>query len=295
MKIKQIALTLLLVTAVTFGITFALGGKRSTESNKLDVVTSYYPLYDFAKHVGGNKVQVTNVTPAGAEPHDYEPSASTLVDAQKSDVFIFNGGTLEPWTNKFIMDYHNTLVMGGDGISLRIGNDPHFWLDPVLAQRMVNSIRDGFIKADPKNKDYYTQNAANYNKKLEQLNTDFLTGLETCSQDTVISSHGAFGYLADRYDFEVEAIAGISPENEPSADRLAKISQIVNQKGIKYIFFESLVSPRLADTIAQETGAKTLVFDPIEGLTNEDQRQGKDYISVQRENLAALRTALACQ
>jgi zinc transport system substrate-binding protein len=295
MKIKQITLTTLLAIILILGVTFAIRGKQPAKSDKLNVVASYYPLYEFAKHVGGDRAQITNVTPAGAEPHDYEPSASALVNAQKSDLFIFNGGTLEPWTNKFIYDYHKTTVMAGHGISMRVGNDPHFWLDPVLAARFFFFIRNGFIKADPGNKDYYTRNAADYNKKLAQLNIDFAAGLKTCSQDTVISSHGAFVYLADRYNFNVEAIAGISPENEPSADRLAQISKIVKEKGIRYIFFESLVSPRLADTIAQETGAKTLVFDPIEGLTNEDQRQGKNYISVQRENLAALRTALTCQ
>jgi zinc transport system substrate-binding protein len=293
MTIKKIALLIvltLIVGATIFGIT----ASKTKESSKLSVVASFYPLYDFAKHVGGDKVEVTNVTPAGAEPHEYEPSPQMLVTAQKSDVFIFNGEWLEPWTDNFIKDYKGTLVMGGDGISLLKNNDPHFWLDPVLAQKMVNSIRDGLIKADPANKEYYSRNAKSYVAKLADLDQAYRSGLGHCDQRAVVVSHDALEYLANRYDFETLPIAGISPEEEPSAARLAELSKIVKEKGIKYVFFESLVSPRLADTIAQETGAKTLVFDPLEGLSDADQKQGKDYLSVQRENLENLRSALAC-
>jgi zinc transport system substrate-binding protein len=173
--------------------------------------------------------------------------------------------------------------------------DPHFWLDPVLAQKIVTNIRDGLAKADPSNKDYYARNASAYNAKLAQLDTDYRQGLANCSIHTVISSHDAFSYLGRRYGLTIASIAGLSPDEEPSAGKLAELSRLVRDQGITYVFFESLVSPRLADTIAAETNAKTLVFDPVEGLSNEDQKQGKNYLSVQRENLANLRTALACQ
>ncbi len=289
---KSILLAVLLVAVGAF--VAATLHKSSKQSSKLQVVASYYPLYDFAKNVGGNKVQVSNMTPAGAEPHDYEPSPRSLVDAQKADVFIFNGGTLEPWTGKFIQDYHGTLVKGGSGIPLLKNNNPHFWLDPLLAQKIVDNIRDGLVKADPANKTYYLANAKAYNAKLAKLDADIRNGLQTCKLRTVVSSHDAFGYYAARYGLDVIAIAGMSPDEEPSAARLAELSNIVREKGIKYIFFESLVSPRLADTIAQETGAKTQVFDPVEGLSDVAQKQGKNYISVQRENLKNLRAALAC-
>lgn len=293
MNIKKIVLLAVVVIALGAAL-FGITSNKAKEDDKLSVVTSFYPLYTFAKHVGGDKVAVTNVTPAGAEPHEYEPSPKTLVDAQRSDVFVFNGEWLEPWTDKFIKDYHGTLVMGGHGISLPKNNDPHFWLDPVLAQKMVNNIRDGLAKADPTNKAYYTKNAQAYNAKLAELDNAYRSGLTQCKQREVVVSHDALEYLAKRYDFETLPIAGISPEEEPSAARLAELSTLVKEKGIKYVFFESLVSPRLADTIAQETGAKTLVFDPLEGLSDADQKQGKDYLSIQRENLQNLRTALAC-
>lgn len=293
---KKVLATLFLLAVVTAGIVVML--KQPTadkpEAGKLSVVASYYPLYDFVKSVGGDKVLVTNMTPPGAEPHDYEPSAKALAEAQKSSVFVYNGGRFEPWTDTFVRDYGQTAIKARSGITLAAG-DPHFWLDPALAQKVVSTIRDGLSKADPANKDYYTARADAYNARLAQLDEDFRTGLQACDQDTIITSHAAFSYVAKRYGFVMESIAGLSPEEEPSAARLAELSDHVTKAGIKYVFFESLVSSRLADTIAQETGAQTLVLDPIEGLSDEDQKQGKDYVSVQRENLANLRTALACE
>jgi len=292
--IKKIAATVLLVLVIAGSIA-AITQTRSTDNGKkLKVAASYYPLYDFAKQVAGDKADIQNLTPVGTEPHDYEPSPSILISAERSDVFIYNGGHMEPWAQKFLADYDHTAVKASQGISLKAGQDPHFWLDPVLAQKIVDSIRDGLSKADPSNKAYYAQNAEDYNKKLATLDNAYRTGLASCQQHTVISSHEAFSYLADRYGFTVESIAGISPEEEPSISRLAMLSNLVKTSGIHYVFFESLVSPRLADTIAQETGAKTLVFDPIEGLSETDQKLGKNYIGIQYENLANLKKALAC-
>lgn len=292
--IKKILLVATLLIGVCVSVYAITRSNDTTNTKGLHVVASYYPLYDFAKEVGGNKITISSITPPGAEPHDYEPSARALVNAQKADVFIYNGGHMEPWVEKFLDDYKQTAVKSSSGITLKSGQDPHFWLDPVLAQKIVNNIRDGLVKADPANKDYYLANAKAYDAKLAQLDKDYRQGLAACRQDTVISSHEAFSYLADRYGFKVEAIAGVSPEEEPSAERLAALSKLVQEKDIRYVFFESLVSPRLADTIATETGAKTMVFDPIEGLSEADQKQGKNYISVQHENLKNLRIALAC-
>jgi zinc transport system substrate-binding protein len=307
MNMKKILASIVLVTVIVAGVLFAINQNKSAgqDTTKLQVTASYYPLYDFAKNVGGDKVQVANMTPAGAEPHDYEPSPKALTSAQKATVFIYNGGHLEPWVNGFLGDYKKTAIKASTGINLTTTTDaanageqvqdPHFWLDPILAQHIINTIRDGLVTADPANKGYYIKNASEYNLKLAQLDTDFRQGLATCSIHTIISSHDAFSYLGKRYGLHIASIAGLSPDEEPSAAKLAELSQLVTSQGIKYVFFESLVSPRLADTIATETGAKTLVFDPIEGLTDADQKQGKNYITVQRENLANLRTALACQ
>lgn len=304
---KKIIVTVLIIGLLTLAIGLALIQSKSfgvrTDTRQLSVVASYYPLYDFAKAVGGDKVAVTNITPAGAEPHDYEPSAKELAAAHDAKVFIYNGGHMEPWVNGFLSDYTHTAIKASQGITLRdaeddeghgVVQDPHFWLDPVLAEQIVNTIRDGFAKADPANKNFYASNAQKYTQQLAELNTSFAHGLAHCTLDTVISSHEAFSYVAARYNFKVVSIAGIEPDQEPSVAKMAELTDLVRQKGIRYIFFESLVSPRLAETIAQETGADTLVFDPIEGVSAEDQAAGKDYISIQYENLRNLQKALGC-
>lgn len=308
MKKKRILTTsiaLLVLAALGLSALFNQHKQAQDSSSKLEVVASYYPLYDFAKNIGGDKVNVTNVTPAGTEPHDYEPSPSTLADIQKAPVVIYNGGHMEPWVDAFLKEYRHVAVRGGDGIDLMTAEDeddpskkvkdPHFWLDPVLAQKTVAAIRDGLSRADPANKAYYAKKASDYSAKLEQLDAEYREGLADCKLRTVISSHDAFSYLGKRYGLQVASIAGVSPEQEPSAAKLAELSRLVKEKGIQYVFFESLASPRLADTIAAETGAKTLVFDPIEGLDKADQKAGKDYMSLQHENLQNLRTALECK
>jgi zinc transport system substrate-binding protein len=195
-------------------------------------------------------------------------------------------------------EYKGLVANASARITLRhtgSGTDPHYWLDPVLAKQVVEQIRDGLLRADPINAPYYSRRADDYMVKLNDLNRDIQTGLETCAQHTIVTSHDAFGYFAERYHLTVTSIAGISPDQEPSPAKLAELTTLIKNEGIHYIFFEKLVSPRLAETLAHETGAQTAVFDTIEGVTNEDQQKGKDYLSIQRDNLASLRSSLSCQ
>lgn len=295
---KIIAITLLIAAVaglIAYGV---LQNQKVVEANKMRVAATFYPLYEMAKQIGGDKVSITNVTPTGVEPHDYEPPANTLADLQNAKVFIYNGAAFEPWVDKFLPDFKNKAVKASDGVDIikgKEGADPHYWLDPKSAQRSVQTIRDALIAASPSDKDYFTQNATKYSLELSKLDDDIKSGLQTCNSRTIVASHNAFSYFAKRYNLTVESIAGLNPEAEPSAAKLAEITKLVRQKSITYIFYERLVSSKITDTIATETGAKTAVFDPIEGLTNEDQQQGKTYVSIQRENLTALRTALGCQ
>lgn len=305
MNIKRISALAAFGLVVSAGIYFAVTSNKSQapSDKKIAVTASFYPLYDFAKNIGGTNVMVTNMTPPGSEPHDFEPAPKQLIQAEQSKVFIYDGGTLEPWADKFLQGYNNISVKASKDITLQNGTgedgtsikDPHFWLDPVLAQQIVKNIRDGLIQADPANRSLYTENANQYIKKLQKLDADYTSGLAHCSQNTVIASHEVFGYLAQRYHFTAEAITGMSPDQEPSSSKMAELTTMAKAKGIRYIFFESLVSPRLADTIAKEVGAQAIVFDPLEGLTDTAQKQGKNYINVQYENLNNLRTALTCQ
>lgn len=302
----------ILVGLVSGVIWYANLNSKSGGDGKLQVTATYYPLQDFAQQVGGDRVNVTNITPAGAEPHDYEVPPRDLAEAYDSDVFIYNGAGLEPWAEHFVEDYQHLAIntssaatlLDADGHQHEDGDghdhsgqlyDPHFWLNPVLAAKMVDAIAAGLAKADGPGAEYYQQNAADYKAKLAELDQQFAQGLETCQQRTVVTSHNAFRYMAKQYNLDVESIAGLSPDAEPSAAKLAELTKLVRAKDISYIFFEQLTSPKLAQTLASETGTKTAVFDPIEGMTQQDQDSGRDYISAQQQNLQALRTALGCQ
>ncbi len=277
--------------------------KKIDSAHTLKVAATFYPLYNIAQAIGGDLVTVTNITPAGAEPHEYAPTPQQLIELERAKVFIYNGATFEPWVDQFLSTYSGEKVAASQGVSLMpateadtlLATDPHFWLDPVEAQQIVVAIRDGLIAADPDHAATYRQNAARYSTQLAQLARRFDVGLRTCAMRTVVSSHDALSYLARRYNFSVESIAGISPTDDPSPAKLAQLSQLIQQKNISTVLFETLVSPKLAQTLASEAGATTAVFDPLEGLSDEDIAKGANYISVQKDNLAILREAMKCQ
>lgn len=276
-------------------------------SGKIQVVASFYPLADFAKNVGGDLVDVTNITPAGAEPHEYEPTPRDIVKVNSARLLIYNGNGVDPWAEKIESDLKakgvRVIKISGILDSLKKNahdnesgeSDPHFWLDPVNAQTEVDSIADALIQIDKTREKEYNQNRNTFKKQLADLDTEYRNGLANCELRTIVTSHNAFEYLARRYNLETLYILGLSPEEEPSAKTIAEVSNLAKEKDIKYIFFETLVNPKLSETIANEIGAKTLVLNPIEGLTDEEIATGKNYLSVMRENLTNLKTALQCQ
>jgi len=276
----------------------------SAQSGQIKVVASFYPLYFFAQQIGGTQATVLNITPAGAEPHDYEPTAADMVAIQDSRLLILNGG-LEPWGDSVrsnLDPQRTTVVAAGEGLTTKEMTedgknmvDPHIWLSPPLAEQMVDKITAGFVSVDPAHQDYYQANAVQLEKKLSDLDKEYAAGLQSCAQKDIITSHAAFAYLAEAYGLRQVPIAGLSPETEPSPSAMADIIQLAQAQQIKYVFFESLASPKLSDTIASEIGAKTLVLDPLEGLTPDAVAAGQDYFSVMRSNLTNLQTALECQ
>ncbi|MFA5062173.1 MAG: metal ABC transporter substrate-binding protein [Patescibacteria group bacterium] len=265
--------------------------KNSTETG---VVTSFYPLYFFTTQIAGDKASVYNITPAGAEPHDYEPTTQDVARIEDSKLLIINGGKLEPWGDSMTASLKGSqttvVVAGNNGVG-----DPHVWLDPVLAKNEVAAILNGLTVAFPTNADYYKTNAQNLENKLDALDAEYRTGLSSCQKKDFVTAHAAFGYLAKEYGLNQVAISGISPDEEPSPQKLTEVADFVKTNNIKYIFFESLTSPKLSDTIARETGAQTLVLNPLEGLTNAEISQGKNYFTVMTDNLNNLRIALQCQ
>lgn len=279
--------------------------KPVARSNKLHVAASFYPLYFFSSQIGGERARVINITPAGAEPHDYEPTAQDIAQIERSKLLILNGGGFEAWGDSIKQNLNagNTLILTvGEGLThlqakeeRESTTDPHIWLSPPLAEEIVDRITQGFLKVDPVNRDYYRSNAASLKSDLAELDKEFRVGLRRCSEKNIVTSHAAFGYLASDYGLHQVPIAGLSPDAEPSPRQLADIIKFARRNKIQYIFFESLVSPKLSETIAREVGAKTLVLNPIEGLSDKEVSQGKTYFSEMRNNLANLRTALQCK
>lgn len=272
------------------------------ETNKLQVTTSFYPLYFFAHEIGGDKATVTNITPAGVEPHDYELTTQDMVRLEQSDLIVLNGTHLEAWGDAVVENFKTkNIIVAGESLADNtmeeegeLVADPHVWLSPVRAQKMVDSILSGFIAADADNAAVYTTNAQELKNKLSVLDTQYRRQLQSCVQKSFVTSHAAFGYLAQEFGLTQIAIAGLSPEEEPSVQQLAKVADFAKRNNVKHIFFESLVSPELSETIAHEIGAQTLVLDPLEGIAENDLQAGADYFTVMYNNLSNLTIALQC-
>lgn len=283
-----------------------------TQSEKTSVVASFYPLAFLAEEIGGDVTDVENITPTGIDAHDFEPTAKDIAAVTSADVFLFQGADLDPWAERIhedALENNVTVVEIAEEISLYALSedeeetdehshgqyDPHSWLDPVLMQEEVEIIRDAFIAADPEHSDIYTANAQALSERLEELHNSYMSDLANCTNEEIVVSHDAFGYLARRYNFETVAIAGISPTEEPSARELANISDIVAEHQLEYIFTETLVSDKLAQTIANETGAQILQLHPLEGLTQDEILHGDDYISIMNQNVEQLKLGLNCE
>ncbi len=270
---------------------------NTSTKNKIKVTASFYPLAFLAEQIGGNKVIVTNLTPPGAEPHDFEPGTRDIAQLANQDLILLNGGGLEGYVDKLKenIDSKKTILMLAGQPFMSNLKDPHVWLDPVLYKKEAKVITETLIKIDPANSEFYKENAQKLSNIFDQLDLDFKNGLSNCKQKNIVTSHKAFGYLASRYGLNEIALAGLSPEQEPSSKTLVEVTTFAKTNKIKYIFFEELVSPSIAQTIAREVGAQTLVFNPLEGLTKEDVVAGKTYFTIQKENLMNLQIALECK
>lgn len=288
------------------------------QNAKLVIITSVYPMYDFAHKIAGMHAEVTNIIPAGTEPHDWEPSPQDIAMLEKADVFIYNGAGLEHWVESVLKSVKNkklVVIEASDGIALLKGHDeedhdeddddhdgedehhhgefdPHVWLNPMNAKTQIETIGSKLALIDEANATVYLENTVKYQHILDELDRDFVAGLENLPKKEFVVAHEAFGYLAERYGLIQVGIEGLSADSEPTPARMAEIIKFVKENDVRYIFFEELVNPKIAETIAKETGAKTAVLNPVESLTNEDIKEGKDYFSVMRENLGALKEAL---
>lgn len=312
-KLFLVAMLCLVLAGLVF-IYFKNNNKISVISDdRINVATSFYPIYFLTSEIGGDLLNVINITPAGTEPHDYEPTAQDILQIGKSELLFLNGGGLEVWSEKVLnvmnLDGPKVVVVGEElinkeAITLRtneeseynkaIQKDPHVWLDPVLMIRMAEKISTELSNVDLENATYYQNNLGSLKNKLVELDSDYEVGLQNCKTRNFVTAHSAFGYLAERYELNQISIAGLSPEEEPSSRQLAKVAEFAKENQLKYIFFESLTNPKLSETIAKEVGAQTLVLNPIEGLSSEDASQGKNYFTEMEKNLENLKVALEC-
>lgn len=308
------ARTLRGAVAAVVAATMVLAGCGSNSSKragdaKLRIVTSFYPLAYAAERVGGDRVWVTNLTPAGVEPHDLELSSDAVDKVESADLVVVMGRNFQPAVEKAAsrrkkpsINVLNVLLSDDPSFVGKVGPDqepggldPHVWLDPTLMVKLVETLRIALTEADPSHESTYRSNATALTTDLHTLDGQFRTGLARCARTVIVTSHDAFGRMATRYGLRQEAIAGVSPDQEPDAARLAELAKLVKREAITTIFFEALVPKAVAQTVAREAGVKTALLSPIEGLSKTDIAAGRDYLSVMRTNLAALRAALDCQ
>jgi len=271
-----------------------------SDGSSIAVVASFYPLAEAAQRVGGDAVQVDNLTPPGVEPHDFELSPDQIESIASADLVLYMGQGFQPAVEDAVdsiaegetVDVLSSMLLieGSEGE----GVDPHVWLSPILMRDLVRTVADSLGAIDPNRAAIFDANARRFEQALTSLDGEYRAGLEDCDRRVLVTSHAAFGYLAQEYDLQQEAIAGLSPEAEPSAEQLAAIAADIRAQGVTTVFTETLVSPKLADTLASEAGATTAVLNPLEGLTQEQVDAGEDYLSVMRSNLEALRTGLGC-
>jgi zinc transport system substrate-binding protein len=293
----------------------SIGGQPPS---KLKVVASLFPLQEFARAVGGEKVQVILLLPPGAEPHTWEPKPGDVVKITQADIFIYISPSMEPWVDKVLRAAQGKnlrVLEASRGLSLRKAEqeeqgtaihphrhfgpeemDPHIWLDFALDLKIVDAIATVFSEKDPALAFSYKNNAAIYKKKLKNLDQKYQYSLAQCRhRQIVLSGHAAFGYLAKRYGLQQIAVSGISPDAEPTPKRMVQVIEATRKKGIKFIFSEERVHPKLSQTLAEEAGVGLLVLNPGANLTPEQIRQKVTFLDLMEKNLQNLQRGLECE
>ncbi|MDX6651987.1 MAG: zinc transport system substrate-binding protein [Solirubrobacterales bacterium] len=279
-----IGLGLLMLTTIVVLALATTGGGRRGDGGAPQVVAAFYPLAFAAEQIAPG-ARVRNLTPPGAEPHDLEIAPSAVRELKSADLVLLMGHGFQPQIERAAGTGARVMrLLDTPGLSAHAG-DPHVWLDPIRYAAIARRIGSEMDRRRP---------AERFIARLRALDRSFRAGLSRCRRREIVTSHEAFAYLAERYRLHQIAITGISPEAEPAPRALEHAVQLVRATAARTVYFETLVSPRLADTVARETGARTAVLDPIEGLTPAEQRAGEDYFSVMRRNLSRLRAGLGC-
>ena len=294
---------------------------KPVAEQKLKVITTLFPLYDFARAVGGERADVTLLLPPGVEPHSFEPKPGDVMKIEAADLFIYTGEYMEPWAATILKGFKGGRLVAVDtsaeiprkeegdqqtptgGLErekrdrrFRHDVDPHIWLDLEYAQRMVDTILSGYVKKDTANRDFYIENAERYKASLALLDSRFRRELGTCKKRVIIhGGHFAFNYLAKRYGLAYVSAYGGSPDSEPTARALTELEKQLRKYDVRYIYFEELITPRVAEIIAKETGASLLKLHGAHNVSKEELVQGVTFISIMEQNLQNLKVGLECQ
>ncbi|MBI5484805.1 MAG: zinc ABC transporter substrate-binding protein [Deltaproteobacteria bacterium] len=317
MKNRFLIHTVLLICCLSLNLT----GCRKAEVKPaagLQVVTSLFPLYDFARTIAGDKASVTLLLPPGMEPHTFEPKPEDMIRIAKSGLFIYTGPHMEPWADRVIKGIDNKalrVVEAGKLVAYRAAAsdddhheskngkhhehavmDPHIWLDFTNAASLVDAILEGFNSADPANSDLYRKNAVALKGRLTALDARFTEALASCdTRHFLHGGHYTFGYLARRYKLDYHALSGVSSDSEPSAVRMASIIRQIRASGVKYMFAEELLSPRLAETLAREAGVQLLTLHGAHNLSRDEFSRGITFFDLMNTNLERLQKGLQCR
>ena len=275
-----------------------------SDDGALQVTAAFYPYAFLVERVGGEDVELSTLTRPGAEPHDLELTPQQVGALGETDLVVYAAG-FQPAVDEAVaqqaaeaaFDAHEATELVDGYVPLEDGElepeeegtDPHVWLDPTRYAEVADALAERLGELSPDRASAFEQRAAALRTELEALDGELEAGLTTCARREIVTSHNAFGYLAARYDLEQIAVTGITPEEEPTPRRLADVARLAKERGVTTVFFEELVSPRTAESLAREVGAKAVVLSPLEGPP-----ESGDYFSAMRENLQTLRTALGC-
>ncbi|MEU4365616.1 zinc ABC transporter substrate-binding protein [Promicromonospora sp. NPDC023987] len=315
--------SLALAATVTLAGCSTPGSGTADESDGVTVLASFYPLQYVAQQIGGDLVTVDNLTPPAAEPHDLELSPAQVREIGTADLVVYLSGFqnavdegVEARAPEHVIDAAGPAGLVEHAEEEHAGEteeehaehadeagdahdhgatDPHFWLDPSRLAVVGQAVADELAEVDPEHAEEYAAGALRLGQQLDELDQEFADGLAACQGATLVTSHAAFGYLADRYALEQVGISELDPEVEPSPARLREIGDLVEARGIETLYSETLVSPKVTETLASDLGVKTAVLDPLEGLSEDATAAGDDYVSVMRANLAALEEGLVCE
>ncbi len=284
---------LLIVLACSLALSGCSGDR--VEQGTVQVVTTLFPLYDFSRQIGGDRVSVNLLLPPGVEAHVYEPTPRDIVRIVQADVFVYTGEAMEPWAEDLLAGVsRDSLVVADSSQGILLTGDPHFWLDPVQAKVMVDNIARALIQADPKNRDYYEELTNIYKEKLTALDRNIADAMARVQHRTILhSGHFAFGYFAKRYNLNhLSPYAGFEPNSQPTPKNIVELIKKMAALGVKVIYYEELLEPEVARVIVQETGAEMLLLHGVHNVSKQELARGVSYISIMEENLENLKIGL---